>query len=111
MSKFFYHGKAANLNERGNSSFKSNKAVKLGTPKAPAIISVATPERKQEVEAILAENQWHGEVTLDAEQAENIRDLEILQSKVTTAVSDKKANRNEPCPCGSEKKYKKCCGQ
>ena len=25
------------------------------------------------------------------------------------AVSDKKAGRNDPCPCGSGKKYKKCC--
>ena len=22
----------------------------------------------------------------------------------------KKAGRNEPCPCGSERKYKRCCG-
>ena len=26
-------------------------------------------------------------------------------------VSQKKANRNDPCPCGSGKKYKKCCGK
>ena len=24
---------------------------------------------------------------------------------------DKKVGRNAPCPCGSGKKYKKCCGQ
>ncbi|NLV89137.1 MAG: SEC-C domain-containing protein, partial [Tissierellia bacterium] len=23
----------------------------------------------------------------------------------------KKIGRNDPCPCGSGKKYKKCCGQ
>jgi len=23
---------------------------------------------------------------------------------------DKKVGRNDPCPCGSGKKYKKCCG-
>ncbi len=28
----------------------------------------------------------------------------------TTAVSNK-VGRNEPCPCGSGKKYKKCCGR
>jgi uncharacterized protein YchJ len=27
-----------------------------------------------------------------------------------TAVRDK-VGRNDPCPCGSGKKYKKCCGQ
>jgi len=25
-------------------------------------------------------------------------------------VADKKVGRNDPCPCGSGKKYKKCCG-
>jgi preprotein translocase subunit SecA len=25
--------------------------------------------------------------------------------------SDKKIGRNAPCPCGSGKKYKKCCGR
>jgi len=25
-------------------------------------------------------------------------------------LSAKKAGRNDPCPCGSGKKYKKCCG-
>ena len=29
---------------------------------------------------------------------------------VTTIVNEKKVNRNEPCPCGSGKKYKRCCG-
>jgi preprotein translocase subunit SecA len=24
---------------------------------------------------------------------------------------DKKVGRNDPCPCGSGKKYKKCCGK
>ena len=24
--------------------------------------------------------------------------------------ADKKPGRNDPCPCGSGKKYKKCCG-
>jgi preprotein translocase subunit SecA len=24
---------------------------------------------------------------------------------------DQKAGRNDPCPCGSGKKYKKCCGK
>lgn len=28
-----------------------------------------------------------------------------------TASSKRRARRNEPCPCGSGKKYKKCCGR
>ena len=31
------------------------------------------------------------------------------RKRETTIVKDKKVGRNEPCPCGSGKKYKKCC--
>jgi peptide deformylase len=31
------------------------------------------------------------------------------RKRETTVVRDKKVGRNEPCPCGSGKKYKKCC--
>jgi len=26
-------------------------------------------------------------------------------------IADKKPGRNDPCPCGSGKKYKNCCGR
>ena len=29
----------------------------------------------------------------------------------TIRSEDKKPKRNEPCPCGSGKKYKQCCGR
>ena len=32
------------------------------------------------------------------------------QSVETVKRKDKKIGRNAPCPCGSGKKYKKCCG-
>ncbi|WP_207670523.1 SEC-C metal-binding domain-containing protein [Haloimpatiens lingqiaonensis] len=32
-------------------------------------------------------------------------------NKGTTIVNKQKIGRNEPCPCGSGKKYKKCCGK
>ena len=32
-------------------------------------------------------------------------------TKGKTVVKGKKVGRNEPCPCGSGKKYKKCCGR
>lgn len=31
--------------------------------------------------------------------------------KSKTVVKGKKIGRNDPCPCGSGKKYKKCCGR
>ena len=33
------------------------------------------------------------------------------QRKSLTVVNENKVGRNEPCPCGSGKKYKKCCGK
>lgn len=32
------------------------------------------------------------------------------QKSSTTFVREPKIERNDPCPCGSGKKYKKCCG-
>ncbi len=38
--------------------------------------------------------------------------LEIIKThkKAKTIIKDKEPGRNDPCPCGSGKKYKKCCG-
>lgn len=33
------------------------------------------------------------------------------ENKQKTVVKKKKIGRNDPCPCGSGKKYKKCCGK
>ena len=33
------------------------------------------------------------------------------QKNSTTVVKDAKVYPNDPCPCGSGKKYKKCCGK
>lgn len=30
---------------------------------------------------------------------------------VNTRINENKIGRNDPCPCGSGKKYKKCCGK
>ena len=32
-------------------------------------------------------------------------------AKVHTKVKKEKIGRNDPCPCGSGKKYKQCCGK
>ena len=37
--------------------------------------------------------------------------LYLEQKKSGTVVVGKKIGRNDPCPCGSGKKYKKCCGK
>jgi len=39
------------------------------------------------------------------------KELYKEQKSAHTIVKDKKISRNEPCPCGSGKKYKFCCGR
>ncbi|MNF05860.1 hypothetical protein D3C80_2056860 [compost metagenome] len=35
----------------------------------------------------------------------------VIYGKVVKSVTVNKIGRNEPCPCGSGLKYKKCCGK
>ena len=39
------------------------------------------------------------------------KELYRKQKMSGTVIKDKKIGRNEPCPCGSGKKYKQCCGR
>ncbi len=42
--------------------------------------------------------------------ADTRRKLMLEQKRSRTIVKGEKIGRNDPCPCGSGKKYKKCCG-
>lgn len=50
--------------------------------------------------------QW--EAIFDAETR---KALYLEQKKSGTIVKGPKIGRNDPCPCGSGKKYKQCCGK
>ena len=43
--------------------------------------------------------------------AETKKRLYLEQKKSGTVIVGKKIGRNDPCPCGSGKKYKYCCGR
>ncbi|MGK0256072.1 MAG: preprotein translocase subunit SecA [Arcobacteraceae bacterium] len=47
---------------------------------------------------------------LKKEMASTIDDISLNNEEAQQAT-DKKIARNSPCPCGSGKKYKQCCGQ
>lgn len=110
MAKIFQKGPALKQTEQSKSGFEAKNTLRMGTKKAPAQISVQTEEREQEISAIFAKNKWFCEINVDPDQDENISDLEILKNKPVSAVNTTKASRNDPCPCESGKKYKKCCG-
>jgi len=91
--------------------FNGKKSGKLGTKMNPAVVRVQTKKRMKEVAAVFEKNNWKYTIDLEPDKPEDITDMELLLNPPQTIVSDKKVGRNEPCPCGSGKKYKKCCGQ
>ncbi|HAY40270.1 MAG TPA: hypothetical protein DCY53_13620 [Desulfobacteraceae bacterium] len=91
--------------------FDGKKTAKLGTEKNPAVVHVKTKKRMKEVAKIFEQNNWECKIELTADQPENIDDLEILLNWPKPQEVEKKVGRNEPCPCGSGNKYKKCCGK
>ena len=61
-------------------------------------VSATAPDRIADWVVIL--NEW---------RLANYQPMQSIDPRGATA-SRKKVGRNEPCPCGSGKKYKKCCG-
>ena len=91
--------------------FDGKIKAKLGTAKHPAIVNVQKKERVKELESVFEKNDWEYKIELEPDKPEDITDLEILLNPLKTKIAEKKVGRNEPCPCGSGKKYKKCCGK
>ena len=91
--------------------FDGKKTAKLGTEKNPAVVTVQTEERMKELEAVFEENNWKYSIALEPDKPEDITNLEILLNPQKTKIAEKKVGRNDPCPCGSGIKYKKCCGK
>lgn len=60
-----------------------------------------------------AKADWLYELPMwdDIFDAEKKKALYLEQKKSGTVIVGKKIGRNEPCPCGSGKKYKFCCGR
>ena len=50
--------------------------------------------------------QWDNLLSVEKRQ-----ELYKAQKRSMIVVKGKKIGRNEPCPCGSGKKYKQCCGR
>ncbi len=99
-SKNYARGKATN-------QFHTEK--KLGTAKNPACFTVKTEEKREELRVLCAENGWTERTKVKPDLDEDLKDLEILQRETAPVVNEHNTGRNDPCHCGSGKKYKKCC--
>lgn len=91
--------------------FDGKKTGKLGTHANPAAVTVQTEARKKEVAALFEKNGWHYTIELEPEKPEDTIDLERLLHPPQPVRAAEKVGRNLPCPCGSGKKFKRCCGR
>ncbi len=80
---------------------------KLGSKERPAIVKVKTEERAHEIIALCNSRSW--QVIVGFEDEEDISDIEKLLNPPKPVTKTTKVGRNDPCPCGSGKKSKKCC--
>ena len=109
MGRFYTQTNLQIDDKKAHKVFDGKKLAKLGTDKNPASIVVQTEAREAELSALFAENRWSVVIEVDEERAEDLSDLELLQNKPETTMLNKLPGRNDPCSCGSGKKFKKCC--
>ncbi|NMT64019.1 preprotein translocase subunit SecA [Marinobacter orientalis] len=71
--------------------------------------------RKEELERELAQARLrHDETSITGQKQDDTAGAAGAQPQGTPETfvrQDRKVGRNEPCPCGSGKKYKQCCGK
>jgi preprotein translocase subunit SecA len=93
-------------------------------PALPFAGDEAPPEEEHEAEAVAAASQQRAAAQSTIEdftrniQRKKEKEMAQLQfaggdsssSSNKTVIHGAKVGRNEPCPCGSGRKYKKCCG-
>ncbi|GEA50278.1 zinc chelation protein SecC [Vibrio inusitatus NBRC 102082] len=111
MSKFFYRGTPDIMSNYGKSGYNPEPTLKLGSEGAPLSLTVVSEERKLEVKALVDQNKLFANIEVDSTVDENIAELETILNKPKTQRFEKTPERNDPCSCGSGKKYKKCCGR
>jgi SWIM/SEC-C metal-binding protein len=109
MSKFFYKGRIEKKPKHQSFGFNTKREIKPGTAEAPLSLSVHTEEKKQQLLAVAQQENIVVEITVDPEQEERLEQLDVYLQKPETKRQVNTTKRNDPCPCGSGKKYKKCC--
>jgi SWIM/SEC-C metal-binding protein len=110
MHDLYYKGRIHTRHNHITTGYNTKRSVKLGSEKKPLTLVVASEERKLVIAQLVSDNELFADITVDSTVEENILELDGLLNKPTTTRFDKTPNRNDPCSCGSEKKFKKCCG-
>ena len=100
------------LMDRGYSSLKAKEMI--ASIVAEEIYCIGKGEKKFDVETY--SKKVYSLVDKNMELYDEDQDYSLLDDKYVeinnkTIIMDKKVYPNDPCPCGSGKKYKKCCGK
>ena len=85
-------------------------------------VSIVTPEQQQAMQAEAQKRRAEQEIEKQRGQLQDhLRSAQAshgdevsaaeAQKKAPVTADGKKVGRNDPCPCGSGKKYKNCCGK
>ena len=94
-----------------------NESLKVENPietmDEDTVVSLAFDKEKLYKNMVAAKADWlYGLEQWNAIfSEEEQKKLYKEQKESTTVRKEKKVGRNDPCPCGSGKKYKKCCGK
>ena len=85
----------------------------IETMEEDTMVSLAFDKVKLYKNMVEAKAEWLYELPMwdDIFDKETQRKLYLEQKKSGTVIVGKKIGRNEPCPCGSGRKYKQCCGK
>lgn len=77
------------------------------------VVSLAFDKERLYKNMVAAKADWLYELPQWKEiySEEELKRFYKEQKESTTIRKEKKIGRNDPCPCGSGKKYKKCCGK
>ena len=85
----------------------------IDTMEEDTLVSLAFDKEKLYKNMVDAKADWLYELPMwdGIFDPETKKALYLEQKKSGTVIVGKKVGRNEPCPCGSGKKYKHCCGK
>lgn len=77
------------------------------------VVSLEFDKEKLYMNMVDAKADWLYEIPAWKEifPEDKLKELYKTAKKMNTIVKGEKIGRNDPCPCGSGKKYKKCCGR
>lgn len=89
------------------------KTIKVESLKEDSNINAKIDFEKLYYNMLDAKADWLYNLTQwdDIFTVEKRKEIKTTYNRSKIVINENKIGRNEPCPCGSGKKYKKCCGK